>query len=86
MLYRTRLVPRIIPTVGLIGAPLLFLSCTVTMFGGWEQLSRPAAALTFPIAAWEFSLGMWMLVKGFNASPVLEARDEDFSDYVPAAA
>ena len=48
VLYRTRLVPRIIPTIGLIGAPLLFLSSTVTMFGGWEQVSahglRPGSA------------------------------------------
>ncbi|HTN81309.1 MAG TPA: DUF4386 domain-containing protein [Acidimicrobiales bacterium] len=86
VLYRTRLVPRIIPTVGLIGAPLLFLSSTVTLFGGWEQLSRPAALLAFPIAAWEFSVGMWMLVKGFNSSPVLESSDEVPTVYVTAAA
>ena len=29
---------------------------------------------------------MWMLVKGFNASPILEARDEVPTVYVPVAA
>jgi hypothetical protein len=68
VLYKARLVPRLIPTVGLIGAPLLVLSSSVTLFGGWEQVSVPAMALGLPIAAWEFTLGMWMMVKGFRAS------------------
>jgi hypothetical protein len=66
LMYRSRLVPRIIPTLGLIGAPLLLASCTATLFGLWDQVSPTAALLTLPIAAWEFSLGVWMTVKGFK--------------------
>jgi uncharacterized protein DUF4386 len=66
VMYRSRLVPRIIPTIGLIGAPLILASSTATMFGLWDQLSRPAAALALPVAAWEFSLGVWLTVKGFK--------------------
>jgi hypothetical protein len=66
VMYRSRLVPRSIPTVGLIGAPLILASSTATMFGLWDQLSRPAAVLALPIAAWEFSLGMWLTFKGFR--------------------
>jgi hypothetical protein len=69
IMYRSRLVPRIIPTIGLVGAPLLVLSSTVTLFGGWEQVSAPAMLLAVPIATWEFSLGVWMMVKGFRTSP-----------------
>ena len=76
VLRRSGLVPRTIPTIGLVGAPLLFMSSTVTMFGGWEQTSGTALALTIPIALWEFSVGMWMMVKGFNRSPVLDAIEE----------
>ena len=39
VMYRSRLVPRIIPTIGLIGAPLLLISSTSTIFGGWDQTS-----------------------------------------------
>jgi hypothetical protein len=66
MMYRSRLVPRIIPTIGLIGAPLILASSTATMFGLWDQVSRPAAVLALPVAAWEFSLGMWLTFKGFK--------------------
>ncbi len=67
MMFRSRLVPRIIPTLGLIGAPLILASSTGTMFGLWDQVSRPAAVLALPVAAWEFSLGVWLTVKGFRA-------------------
>lgn len=74
VMYQSRLVPRIIPTIGLVAAPLLFVSSTVTMFGGWDQVSGPALFLALPIAAWEFSLGAWMLVKGFKPSPALSSH------------
>jgi hypothetical protein len=66
VMYRSGLVPRIIPTIGLVGAPLILASSTATMFGLWDQVSRPAAALALPVAAWEFSLGMWLTFKGFK--------------------
>lgn len=66
VLYRTRLVPRLIPTLGLIGAPMLVASSVATLFGAFDQVSSPAFVLALPIAAWEFSLGVWMVVKGFR--------------------
>ena len=33
LLYKSRLVPRILPVLGLIGAPLLFASVLATFFG-----------------------------------------------------
>jgi hypothetical protein len=70
LLYRSGLVPRIIPLVGLIGAPLLFASDLAVMFGLWEQVSLPAGIATVPIALWEVSLGIYLVVKGFKPSPV----------------
>ena len=65
-MYRSRLLPRWIPTLGLIGAPLLLISSTATLFGVWDQISGPAALLALPIAVWEFSFGVYMTVKGFK--------------------
>jgi hypothetical protein len=66
VMYRSGLVPRVIPTIGLIGAPILFASFTAALFGAWPQFSPPAALAAIPVAAWELSLGLWMTVKGFR--------------------
>jgi len=75
LLYRSRLVPRIIPVIGLIGAPLLITAVFATLLGG----SMPPPAWTglaaVPVAAWEFSLGVWLVVKGFKPSPITAAMD-----------
>ena len=70
-LYRGRLVPRIIPTIGLVGAPIILLSATATIFGGWAQTSSVGALCALPIAVWEFSLGVWLVVKGFKSTPAV---------------
>jgi hypothetical protein len=69
VMYRSGLVPRIIPTIGLIGAPILLASCIATLFGAYDQVSVWAALFALPIAAWELSLGVWMTVKGFRTVP-----------------
>ena len=68
LMYRSRLVPRIIPVMGLIGAPLLICTVIVTLFGGMKLGSPELAAV--PVAAWELSLGVWLVVKGFRPSPI----------------
>ncbi|MEZ0074173.1 DUF4386 domain-containing protein [Planotetraspora sp. GP83] len=70
LLYRSRLVPRIIPVMGLIGAPLLFLSATAVMFGLYAQVSLLSGIVVIPIFLWEGSLGVWLVVKGFKPSPL----------------
>jgi Domain of unknown function (DUF4386) len=70
LMYRSGLVPRIIPLVGLVGAPLLFASDVAVLFGLWEQMSLPAGIATLPVALWEFSLGVWLVIKGFKPSPI----------------
>jgi hypothetical protein len=70
VMYRSRLVPRAIPTIGLIGAPLILLSSSGTLFGLWDQVSGPGFALGLPIAVWELSLGLWLTFKGFRAPAV----------------
>jgi hypothetical protein len=70
LMYRSRLVPRIIPLLGLIGAPLLLASDVAVMFGLWEQFSLPAGIATIPIFVWELSLGVYLVVKGFKPSPI----------------
>lgn len=70
LLYQSRLVPRWLPALGLIGAPLLVTNVLATMFALWDQQSAMAAVATIPIAVWEFSLGVYLIAKGFKPSPI----------------
>jgi hypothetical protein len=70
LMYRSRLVPRLIPTVGLIGGALLLVDVTAIFFGGYELGSVWHGIAAAPIFAWELSLGVWMVVKGFKPAPI----------------
>lgn len=70
LFYRSRLVPRIIPALGLIGAPLIISSVVGQLFGVNEQVSAWSAIATLPIFLWELSLGVWLVVKGFRPDAV----------------
>jgi hypothetical protein len=73
LMYRSRLVPRIIAVVGLIGAPFLICTVIATLFGGMKLGSPELAAV--PVGAWELSLGVWLVVKGFRPGPITAAID-----------
>lgn len=77
VMYRSGLVPRIIPAVGLVGAPMLLAFFLAALFGAVDQVSAAGMLLALPIAAWEFSLGVWMTVKGFRAPAARPARAAD---------
>jgi len=71
LMYRSGLVPRVIPLMGLIGAPLLITATFAQLFGILAQDVRPVATLAaLPVAAWEFSLGVYLVVKGSKPSPI----------------
>lgn len=74
LMYSTRLVPRAIPLMGLIGAPLLLISALLTYFGVNDQGSSLSAILTLPLASWELSLGIWLTFKGFKADNNLDMK------------
>ena len=70
LLYKSRLVPRVLPVLAFIGAPLLLVSDAAVLFGVVERVSALPAIATLPIALWEFSLGVYLVVKGFRPSPI----------------
>jgi hypothetical protein len=76
LLYRSRLVPRGLSMIGIVGAPILVVGYLAVLFGGIHQHSSLAGLSALPVAAFEFSLGVWLVVKGFDprADAELEAR------------
>lgn len=68
ILYRSHLVPRILPIMGLLAVLPLLAAAVATILGLTEQGSvwfAPGGALIF---IWELSLGIYLVVKGFNPS------------------
>jgi hypothetical protein len=73
LLYQSRLVPRVLPLLAFVAAPLLIASDIGVLFGLFGLVSAPAGLLAIPIAVWEFSLGVYLVVKGFKPSPITSA-------------
>jgi len=83
LLYQSRLVPRVLPLLGFIGAAVLVASDIGVLFNLWGLTSAVAGLAALPIALWEFSLGVWLVVKGFNPSPITAGMAAT-SDVTPA--
>jgi hypothetical protein len=69
LLYQSRLVPRWLPLLGFVGATLLVAGDVAVLFGLTAQHGAVGVA-AFPIAIWEFSLGVYLVVKGFKPSAI----------------
>lgn len=66
LLYQTRLVPRILPIIGIVGAFTLVAGDVAVLYGLFDQRAPLAGLSAVPIALWEFSLGIYLVVKGFK--------------------
>jgi hypothetical protein len=87
LFYRSRLVPRVIPLMGLIGGPLLISSAIGQVIGINEQYSAWSAIAVLPIFLWELLLGLWLVFKGFRTVPVIapEGREQAIAPAFGAA-
>jgi hypothetical protein len=68
LMYRSALVPRGMAVLGLIGGPVLVAAAVAILFGVFEAGSVWQIIATMPEFFWELSLGIWLIVKGFNPS------------------
>jgi hypothetical protein len=78
LMYRSRLIPRAIPVLGLIGAPLFTSWIIGYIFAITDGASAWHAIAVAPIFFWELFLGLWMTFKGFRkeAPLMIEAAAE----------
>ncbi len=61
ILYQSKLVPRWLSSLGLVGAALVFVNYLLESFG-----INPVEILFLPIAVQEMVFAVWLIVKGFN--------------------
>jgi hypothetical protein len=71
LFYRSGLVPRQIAMLGLFGGPLIFASSIAVLFGAYEQ-DGAHFLLSIPEIAFEASITIYLIVKGFKPSPILD--------------
>jgi hypothetical protein len=80
-------VPRILPVIAFVGAPMLLASDIAVFFGVYEKGSLLDGLAVIPIAVFEFSFGVYLVVKGFRSSSPLMAQpkaDVPIPTLVPA--
>jgi len=68
LMYSSRLVPRVIAILGLAGGAIITLSTVLVIFGLYGQFSPIGLLVALPVFAWEVSLALWLILKGFDAA------------------
>jgi hypothetical protein len=77
LMYTSRLVPRAMAMLGLIGGPLIIASGVGVLFGVIEAGGVWQLIATIPEFLWElFVLGIWLIVRGFNPSAIARLEHE----------
>jgi Domain of unknown function (DUF4386) len=72
LMYQSRLVPRGMAMLGLVGGPLVCLSGIAVVMDIIGRGSAAQSIATIPEFLWELSLGIYLTVKGFKPSPILD--------------
>ena len=79
LMYRSGLVPRNMALLGVIGGPLSLVGLMFVLFGQWEQDAPEQFLFTIGEIAWELSLSVYLIVKGFRPSPIADAYDREIA-------
>jgi uncharacterized protein DUF4386 len=79
LLDQSRLVPRGLSLIGIVGGPILLAGYLAVMFGLLGQHAPLAALSALPVALFEFSLGVWLVAKGFNPSALPSESAKGFN-------
>jgi hypothetical protein len=69
ILYRSKLVPPWLSGWGLIGATLILVGGVLGLFG-LSPTSSTSTYIALPIGLQEMVFAIWLIVKGFNPSPI----------------
>lgn len=65
-LWRSRLVPRPLALLGVVGYPVLLAGSAMTAFGVGDVLHGPGMAALAPGGLFELAMPLWLLARGFR--------------------
>jgi hypothetical protein len=86
LMLRSGLVPRNMALLGVIGGPLSLVGLTFVLFGQWEQDAPEQFLFTLGEIAWELSLSVYLIVKGFKPAPILAGLGDEDGQEPPSGA
>ncbi|MET9887986.1 DUF4386 domain-containing protein [Streptomyces sp. NPDC006430] len=79
LMFRSRLVPRFIAVLGLVGGAMICASANAVLFGLYAQVSVAGSLAALPVFAWEVTLAVRLLTKGFTAPAQLPKTPEKWA-------
>jgi hypothetical protein len=74
LMLRWGLVPRRFAQFGIVAGSLALGTAILVLFGAYTQVSTPSGILTLPEAAWELSLGIYLITKGVRSDAIRATR------------
>jgi hypothetical protein len=73
LVYRARLIPQVIPAIGLVGGPIYLSSVAAIILGVTEPGGIWQGIGGLCMFAWELLFGVWLVAKGFDRSAPIVA-------------
>jgi hypothetical protein len=73
LLYQSKLIPRSISVLGLIGGAVLLAGTSLAMLGLTDVDQGAGMLAVLPGGLFEFILPIWLFVKGFNSTAIASA-------------
>ena len=86
LMYRSGLVPRGMAMLGLIGGPLICITGLAIVLDIIDKGGDVQKIATIPEFLWELSLGIYAVVKGFKAFPILDESRQPGGEEGPSLA
>jgi len=86
LLYRSKLAPRPLAVLGLIGYPVLLAGAALAMFGVTDVQQGTGMLAMLPGGLFELFLPIWLLAKGFSHPVVAGVKSSDPTDRASVAA
>ena len=76
LLYQSRLVPRILSLIGMVGALPLLAGYVAVLFGFIGQHDPLSGLAALLVALFEFSLGIYLIIKGFRPGSMVSLHTD----------
>ena len=76
LLYQSKLIPRYLSGLGIIGYAILFLGVVFDMFSLFNINDGAGLLIYLPGGLFELFLPIWLFIKGFNTSAIASVYDK----------